>query len=248
MLEAERPRLLICRAGDHPNPFERAAQALGMHVDVFEALHLRPYPPDKTSLQGLETLGHSDLVLFVSANAVRYGLGYFEGRQTLPAAAIGQSTANALKAAGWGEVITPLKSEDSEGLLARLDALGLAPRRALIVKGLGGRDTLERGLRARAGQVFLLTCYERLPASDLPSELKPVRAWAGVCAMSNAVIEATLNAVGPERRQALCSTPWIVIHPRQADFARQKGITQIVLTPGTSPDALRIGLETLLQG
>ncbi len=72
-------------------------------------------------------------------------------------AAIGPGTARALREHGVRADVVPERAV-AEGLVEAL--AGLAVRRALIVRGRGGRDVLPEALRARGAAVDVLELYE----------------------------------------------------------------------------------------
>jgi len=105
--------------------------------------------------------GDADLTIYISTNAVRYGLPYATGR----IAAIGPSTAAALEAAGQPVDIVPQNGFDSEHLLAEPELRSMSGRRVRIVRGNGGRETLGSTLRERGAVVDYLEVYaRRIPA------------------------------------------------------------------------------------
>ena len=92
-------------------------------------------------VQSLDTFRHC---LFVSRNAARYGLAHLrpvwpEWPEALQCYAVGDSTADVLRAAGL-TVQVPGMDMTSEGLLALPSLQAVAGQRVLIVKGEGGRQ------------------------------------------------------------------------------------------------------------
>ena len=59
----------------------------------------------------------------------------------------------------------------SEGLLNLPSLQSVEGERVLIVRGVGGRETLRQSLEARGAQVDSLVCYERQPVSLEPDAL-----------------------------------------------------------------------------
>jgi len=104
------------------------------------------------------SLATPDIVVFVSRNAVEYGLKYSQRGQL---AAIGPSTAAAIAAAGRIVDIQPVAGYDSEHLLAEPAFNDVAGKHVRIVRGSTGRELLADELIARGADVHYLSVYER---------------------------------------------------------------------------------------
>lgn len=99
-----------------------------------------------------------DIVIFVSRNAVEYGLEYTGGGKT---AAIGPATAAAVKSAGRIVDIQSASGFDSEHLLEELALQDVAGQQVRIIRGNNGRELLAEQLTARGAIVEYLAVYER---------------------------------------------------------------------------------------
>ncbi len=93
-----------------------------------------------------------DLVIFISANAVRFGADILGERRDVPVAAVGQATAAALNAAGYRVSLLPSEGADSESLLAMPQLADMHGKRVLIVRGSGGRELLQAEMAGRAAR------------------------------------------------------------------------------------------------
>ncbi|MDP9083103.1 MAG: uroporphyrinogen-III synthase [Pseudomonadota bacterium] len=111
----------------------------------------------------LGALDDFDLIIFTSANAVRFGAGLLNQERALTLAAIGPATARALNHAGYRVAVQPSAGFDSENLLNSPWLENMAGRRVLLVKGRGGRALLERELMRRGAEVVIADVYERVP-------------------------------------------------------------------------------------
>lgn len=103
----------------------------------------------------------ADLVIFISQNAVLYGLSHANGAEI---AAIGPATAAAIETAGRTVDIQPAAGYDSESLLNEPVLQNIDGKNIRIIRGSSGRELLANTLRDRGANVDYLSVYER----DLP--------------------------------------------------------------------------------
>ncbi|BBP42374.1 uroporphyrinogen-III synthase [Thiosulfativibrio zosterae] len=120
----------------------------------------------------LESLFRVDHWVFISVNAVQHFAealapewSALQQQLSMPSAprvhAIGEATAKALINAGL-PTQQPLHAQfDSESLLASEAFQSLCDAKVLILKGLGGRETLANELKIRGAQVCAWSLYER---------------------------------------------------------------------------------------
>ena len=99
-----------------------------------------------------------DVVVFVSRNAVEYGIRYTGSGKI---AVIGPATAAAVKAAGHIVDIQPASGFDSEHLLTEPELQDVAGKHVRIIRGGDGRELLAEELAARGALVHYLSVYER---------------------------------------------------------------------------------------
>ncbi|MEO8004753.1 MAG: uroporphyrinogen-III synthase [Betaproteobacteria bacterium] len=187
-----------------------------------------------------------DMLIFVSPNAARLGLPLVRpaiDSQT-KIAAIGSGTVAELKKNGVQDIISPRSGHDSEALLAEL--ADFAPRRALIIRGEGGREVLGEVLRSRDTAVEYLECYRRLkPARDMRDLLSdPIHGEVKACTATSANIVVNLfEMAGVENASWLRGLPFFVSHARVAATAFSRGV-QTVFVAGNGDEALVAGLTS----
>ncbi|MGI9238962.1 MAG: uroporphyrinogen-III synthase [Woeseiaceae bacterium] len=110
------------------------------------------------------SLTRPDIVIFVSRNAVEYGLKYSNGGKL---AAIGPATAAAIASAGRIVDLQPADGYDSEHLLEEPEFREVAGKSIRIIRGGAGRELLAEELTSRGANVSYLSVYERrLPAAS----------------------------------------------------------------------------------
>ncbi|MGA9028565.1 MAG: uroporphyrinogen-III synthase [Steroidobacteraceae bacterium] len=182
-----------------------------------------------------------DLIIVVSANAVRFGAHLLAQGQTA-LAAIGPATARALAQAGHDATILPGEGSDSEALLAHPGLGQLAGRRVLLVKGHGGRDLLARQLTARGAEVHAVDVYRRVRALPPAGRLEELqgRLRAGdlqvITATSLEIAENLLALAGPALRAEFEKLQWLVPGPRVAHGVRELGLRAPLVQAGSARD------------
>lgn len=231
-------------------PREQAAQLMqrieqaGGNAILFPLLEISP-AADTQSLRALVSrLPEFNLVIFISPNAVRYGMEAIRAVGILPAelkiATVGQGSANALRDLGVSQIIAPQDRFDSEALLALPELQQVAGWRVAIFRGDGGRELLGDTLKARGATVEYAACYLRArPQQD---------AGALLAACPHAITVTSSEALGylwemldSAARERLASLPLFVPHARIAEAAQRIGWRTVVTTAG-GDDGLVSGL------
>jgi uroporphyrinogen-III synthase len=149
--------VLVTRPATQASELVDAIEANGGIAVRFPVIEI--IPRDAAAIDASAALlGDPDIVVFISRNAVEYGLSYSAGGLV---AAVGPATAAALQAAGHTIDIQPVAGYDSEHLLAESDLLGVAGKLVRIVRGSDGRELLADTLQERGAQVEYLSVYSR---------------------------------------------------------------------------------------
>lgn len=149
--------ILVTRPRTQAQELVAAIEAAGGTAFCFPVLDIVAIDENVVSAAA-NSLGKPDVVIFVSRNAVEYGLKYAHGGQL---AAIGPSTAAAIAAAGRIVDIQPTAGYDSEHLLAEPVLDDVAGKHVRIIRGSAGRKLLAEELVARGAHVDYLSVYER---------------------------------------------------------------------------------------
>jgi len=237
-------RIVVTRPAGQSAGLARLIREAGGEPVLFPALEILP-PSDPAALAAvLARLDEFDLAIFISRNAVDWGLRTL-GRawpEQVRVAAVGAGTARALAERGIGGVIVPQGPQpDSEALLARPELADVRARRVLIFRGEGGREVLRETLVARGAEVEYAECYRRArPRADGAAL---AAAWArgevdAATVNSAEALENLCALIGEAGVRAARATPLFVPHPRVAKAAVELGFARI-LVAGPGDEAMR---------
>lgn len=129
-------------------------------------------PLDQNTVAGnAAKLAKPDIVIFVSRNAVEYGLRYTGGGKI---AAIGPATALAVSSGGRIVDIQSATGFDSEHLLLEPAMHDVDGKHVRIIRGNQGRELLAEELAARGAIVDYLPVYERRLPDVAPEMLADI--------------------------------------------------------------------------
>jgi uroporphyrinogen-III synthase len=223
--------VIVTRPARQAAGLTRQLAALGATPVVFPAIVILP-PANRAPLHAAHAaLEQYDVAIFVSANAVEYGVPAPEAWPSkLLALAPGPGTAAALAATGIAGARIPASTFDSAGLLALPELRDVAGKRVVIFRGEGGRGDLGDTLRERGASVTYVECYRRAApatgAAGLSEVLREGRAHALTLTSSEGLdnLCALLAAQDLER---LRRVPAFVPHPRIAEHARELGFVPV---------------------
>ena len=185
------------------------------------------------------SLSDDALCIFISANAVRFGLPQLGSALArcpdLTVIAVGNKTRDTLVAEGI-QAEVPFRA-DTEGLLA-MPALSVPDARdVVIVKGEGGRELLTSELTRRGARVTEWVCYRRCwPDVDV-SELAKVCAGLIFQASSGETLMRLTELLAGEERADLFQSLIIVPSDRVARLATEMGWGQVIRAADASDDA-----------
>ncbi len=235
--------IVVTRPREQAAPLARRIEQAGGKPVLFPLLEISP-PADEQSLRdAVARLAGFDLAIFISPNAVRYGMHAIQAAGPLPAqlkiATVGQGSARVLREMGVGSVIAPQDKFDSEALLALPELQDVAGWRVAIFRGDGGRELLGDTLRARGATVEYVECYRRS---------RPQLDVAGLDRTADAITVTSSEALGylwemldDAARRHFSNITLFVPHARIAEAARQLGWREVVLAAG-GDDGLLSGL------
>jgi uroporphyrinogen-III synthase len=197
---------------------------------------------DQRKLVRLESGPPFDFLIFTSANAVRFGHAAIPPGCGAKIAAIGPATARALAQSGHPVALTPGADFDSESLLRSPELEHLDGRRALIIKGEGGRELLQAELARRGAEVVTAEVYRRARTVHDPGRLASIaaRLRAGeihiVTATSTEIGETLLAMPQPALRREFGRVHWLVPGARVAAALRKRGLEAPVVQADSAED------------
>ena len=237
--------VLVTRPAHQAEALCRLIEQAGGRAIRFPVLAIAP-PHDMTgSLATVARLAHYDLAIFVSPNAVEYGLDLIEAQGGLPAglrlAVVGEGSARTLRARlGRGPELQPTERYDSEGLLALPELQQVTGWRVVIFRGDGGRELLGQALRERGATVDYTEVYRReRPAVDVAALAAQLDASAVdiVTVTSSEGLRNLLQLAGAANAARLQQLPLVVVSERTAALARELGFVQPALIAALASDA-----------
>ncbi len=229
--------VLVTRPADQCAPLEKVIKEAGGIAYRFPGVKIVKYQQSRirSSLAGMASV---DVLIFVSPTAARIAMKLIaeSGRLSgnVQFAAVGRSTASALKKAGVRDIVVPARGGGSKALLECAGLQAVNGRSILIVRGETGSETLASGLTQRGAQVSDLKCYRRiLPDSDF-SEIEPqlregrISAWT---ATSGEIVDNLFTIAG-DRGDLLRDTPLFVNHPHVAGRGYARAVRTIFVCAG----------------
>src|SRR5512135_3750042 len=114
--------IVVTRPREQGVGLAQRIEQLGGKPLLFPLLEIEAVSDERGLREQLSLLKQTDLAIFISPNAVRYGMAAIRAAGEPPAsikfAAVGQGSAKALREMGIDKVLAPTSRFDSEGLLA----------------------------------------------------------------------------------------------------------------------------------
>lgn len=149
--------VLVTRPRTRVTELVNAIEEQGGRAYCFPVMEIAPFDENVVHKHAAE-MEKPDVVIFISRNAVEYGIRYTDGGEI---AVIGPATAKAVEAAGRVVDIQPSSGYDSEHLLAEAALQNIAGKHIRIIRGANGRELLAETLTERGATVEYLPVYER---------------------------------------------------------------------------------------
>ncbi|MEM7430646.1 MAG: uroporphyrinogen-III synthase [Pseudomonadota bacterium] len=228
--------VLVTRPEHQAGPLLDAIQAAGGRPYSLPTIEIVPRD-DNDVVADAALLGSPDITVFISSNAVRLGIGYTSGARI---AAVGPSTANAIRAAGYDVDIVSESGFDSEHLLATPAFANVDGQTVRIVRGQTGRELLGDTLRERGAIVDYLAVYTRQkPKLSTEMLTKMANLWSAddidaVIALSVETLTNLIDLIPDDAQQKLATTP-LVTHAERVIIAASERFPDMPVVRATSP-------------
>ena len=158
--------ILVTRPSPAGDILVSRLRTLGLVAWSFPLIEFSPGRELNSLTDRLDTLTSNDLVFTLSQHAVTFAHAHLQqAHKTWPVQpsyfAIGRTTALALHKVSGIDVRYPLDQEISEVLLQLPELQNIQGKRALILRGNGGRELLAKTLTERGAIVEFCECYQR---------------------------------------------------------------------------------------
>ena len=205
--------VLVTRPEHQADELVSAIEDAGGEAIRFPVIEIEPYDSVDVN-RSLEALPAPDITIFISSNAVLFGLPYVNGDDAV-IAVIGPGTRLAVESAGRQVDIFPEQGFDSEHLLAEAELQDVAGKSIRIIRGDGGRGLLADTLRERGATVEYLPVYRRMTRLYSPNLLTGLEhRWRDgqvncVIAMSVDSLDKLEEILPPGCRELLSNTPMV---------------------------------------
>ncbi|WP_245183373.1 uroporphyrinogen-III synthase [Legionella israelensis] len=218
------------------------------------ALLIKPVKTNK--LRFIQTLHDIRIAVFISANAVHFGLKQLKERNiswpaSIEVIAIGKKTAIALRKHHIHVSCQP-EISDSEHLIQLSILQDIRNQSILLFKGKNGRTLIEQTLTDRGAKLTVAEVYKRGMPPYNKSKIDFI--WHDntidiILFTSEQAMHNLFKMFGREAYQWLCDKPCLVISERLAKSATRLGIKHILIsTPETVFDTLCHYNQGLIHG
>jgi len=236
--------VLVTRPEQQAMPLCRLLEIQGASTLRLPAVEIKPIGNRRETAAQLGALAEFDVIIFTSANAVRFGASLLDQKRDLTLAAMGPATARALNHAGYRVAVLPPPrgTFDSEALLRHPRLEHPAGRRILIIKGSGGRPFLQDELACRGAQVAAVDVYQRVPATPSRAVLSALlESFVGgavqvITATSLEIAGNLLGMATPALRDEFERVHWLVPGERIAAGLRERGLSSPLLQAESAED------------
>jgi uroporphyrinogen-III synthase len=201
----------------------------------------------------LSQLDRYHWLIFISVNAVNFALsandGKIAGFDQCSIAAVGKTTAKALKTAGVSVQLVPESQFNTEGLLATGPMHKVANKSCLIIRGKGGREVLANELKARGAKVEYLEVYRRQRPEIIDTTAIKLVQQGKINAITITSTEALTNLmsmIDAENHVNLVLVPIIVVSYRLKEVAVKIGFKQVIVAKSAEDSAIMEAIKVTL--
>jgi len=240
--------ILLTRPLNQVKPLETLVNERGHQALLFPTLKIE-------ALKSAPLKERYDVVIFISANAVEYGLEVLSslGHRHDQIFAVGSATAKKLNDHGFQVDAFPQTKASSESLLAMPEVSELSDKDILIFRGKGGRETLKEGL-GKNNTVEYIEVYERTQCkvvsfhqASLTQFLKSDQGVITITSVENlSTLMAMVEQMDADAFDLIKQYPLAVLSERIKTYAQSVGFNQVEVAPQTNDEGLVQAIESIL--
>jgi uroporphyrinogen-III synthase len=247
-------QILVTRPQPQAANFARLIEQHGGCPVIFPTLEICPVENSQTIKQTLENLKTYQWLIFVSVNAVNFAVTANNGKidkfKHTKIAAVGKATAKALENLGLTVDLVPDSGFNSEALLETPALKNVQNQKVLIVRGVGGRETLADTLKQRGASVDYVEVYQRqLPEADPTPVVNLLKTqqldWVTIT--STEALQNLVIMLKPYHT-LLMNIPLLVISERIKQIAQTLGFSRVVVSGGPDETAILNTIIMLING
>ena len=244
-------RVLTTRPAHQSAELLAGLRALGAEADNLPTIEIMRITANKAQLQ--RVAGYH-LVIFISGNAVSYGLAALADvglphENLPPAVAIGRSTARQLEQAGVAEVAYP--AQPNSEAVCEMPVVKALPRagKVLVFRGRGGKEVLARSLRARDLTVDYVEVYERRkPLESAANSFATAFSASApdlILVTSRDSLQNLYRLTNAEQRRLLLHTQIVIGSPSMSDLHSELGFDKppVIAASPLNDDMVRAAKE-----
>jgi uroporphyrinogen-III synthase len=197
---------------------------------------------------------HYDALIFISANAVDYGLEVLSSLNHHHGQifAVGAATAKKINNYGFKVDAFPPEKASSESLLAMKEIRQLSNKEILIFRGKGGRETLKEGL-GKNNIVEYIEVYERTQCKIAPSHHEVLAQFLnndkGVITITSvenlSTMMAMIEQINADAVQSIKHYPLVVLSERIKTYAQSIGFNHIEVAQKTNDEGLVQAIDSI---
>lgn len=244
---------MITRPAHQAGKLAQGIKAAGGEIFLFPTLDIIPTALSEENKEKILHIKQYDIVIFISPNAVEYGLTQIQALTELPEntllATIGQGSAKTLnQRLGKQPDIVPQENFNSEGLLATYAMQDVDKKHILIVRGNGGREHLKETLLQRGAFVEYLDVYERIKPETNTTELEQYlqnNQIAAIVITSAESLKNLLELAPAKVLPLLLQVPLLLINQRLVDIAKQANFSnQLYVASKATDDSIIESLKS----
>jgi len=241
-------RVLVTRPREQAKALVLQLKEAGFETVEMPCIEIAPLDPTHVQFD----YDDYDVVVFTSVHAV----AALQSVQPFPwhggktaVLAVGPATAKSLKDCGQNVTEEPVHPFNSEALLKTATLNSRKLLRVAIIKGVGGREVLEKNLQQRSFNVNNIITYKRLLPETSRAQLEAAFLNSPVDIVtitSNEMLHNLIRLAGDRFRAQLIRLPLAVNSPRAAAEAKNFGFQNAIMVARASLQSARAAKEPAL--